>query len=74
MITPGQIWENGTCIVKIENDPKGLELVKFNKDSRLGLRFSGTKVFEEEDIAHSYLTELNCELTDKSLVIEDLMK
>jgi hypothetical protein len=69
MIKPGQIWENGKAVVKVqEADECNLLAITFNIGHKGGLSFSHSNTFTP-DVALEYVLGLGCQLTDKELAI-----
>jgi hypothetical protein len=69
MIKPGQIWENGRAIVKVQKaDECNLLAITFNIGHKGTLTFSHSNTFAPE-VALEYVLSLSCQLTDKKLAL-----
>lgn|GEM_PF-4153815 len=68
-IIPGQVWQNGSMAVKVQDEDNFLRLVIFNlMESKL--RFQETGLYNEKD-AEKIIKSLHCKLTDKILTLAD---
>ncbi len=69
MVKPGQVWENGVTVVKIQKSYEDKVLaVTFEKEQKGMLHFSHTNTVDEME-ALDYVLSLGCILTDKILAI-----
>lgn len=70
MVKPGQTWENGKTVVKLQEAENGEKLlaITFAIGYQGHLLFSHANVFDAS-AALDYLLSLGCQLTDKVLAL-----
>jgi len=70
LIQPGQVWENGKSVVKVQEDDYECFFKAIIFDINKGrLRYSQC-ISLTEDALRSHLERLHCRLTDKVLVAQ----
>lgn len=69
MVKPGQVWENGKSVVKLQKaEESKLLAITFLKGQQERLSFSHANTFDT-DAALEYVLGLGCQLTEKVLTI-----